>query len=211
MITEQAKVHLSAVDPIMAELISRCPIGVEQREREDVFQSLCRAIIYQQLSGKAAAAIERKFLALFDHTFPLVPVLANAPVEQLRTAGLSGQKANYLGNIARFWQEQELHQFDWDKRSDDELIALLTQIKGVGKWTVEMLLIFTLQRPDVFPNADLGIKKSIARHYKSMKEDDIMSRSFAQKMQTLSETWKPYRSTATRYLWRAIDGDIPSF
>ena len=202
MNTPEICAYLSQADSIMAAIISRYPdFVIRVTPNQNLFESLCDAIISQQLSGKAAAAISKKFIALFDDIFPTPEILLEKSEETLRTAGLSGQKARYLQHIAQFWVARQLHQFDFAALSNDEILQLLTQIKGVGKWTVEMILMFTLYRPDVFSIGDLGIRKSIALHYGL----DMNDKAFIAQATQIAEKWQPYRTIACRYLWLALD------
>ena len=118
-------------------------------------------------------------------------------VEDLKAVGYSRQKANYIRNIATFALDNDFEQRDWDNMSDEEIIKMLTQIKGVGVWTVQMLLIFSLNRPDVFPNGDYGVQMAIKRLYDLDEEKSALIR----KMNELAEAWTPYRSMVSRYLW----------
>lgn len=166
---------------------------------QDLYAGLIRSIVHQQLSGKAAHTIHQRLLSLFPDGYPHAEqLLALDPVE-LRTVGLSRQKADYVANVAHFFQSQDqqaLLQLD-----DDALIQELTQIKGIGKWTVQMILIFNLGRPDVFPPDDLGIQKAMQRLYGLPTK----GRKMKQQMRTIAEEWRPYRSVATRFLWQYLD------
>lgn len=202
MNTSEIRRYLADADPVMAQIIDRYPsFEIKMSADESIFESLCDAIISQQLSGKAAAAISKKTLALFGGVFPTPAQLLEKPEELLRTAGLSGQKARYLHNIARFWIARNLHSYDFAAQSNEEVLLLLTEIKGVGKWTVEMILMFTLYRSDVFPIGDLGIRKSIAMHYGL----DMGAKTFIADATTIADQWQPYRTIACRYLWQALD------
>ena len=164
----------------------------------DLFLDLLEAITSQQLSGKAATTIFERFLDLFPSRQPTPRrVLALKP-EKLRTAGLSRQKAGYLHNVAAFALRHDLSRAALRHLNDDEIIALLTQIKGVGRWTAEMLLMFPLDRPDVFPVDDLGIQLAIKNLY-SLRGD---GRRLHKRMTAIAENWRPHRSLACKYLWR---------
>jgi DNA-3-methyladenine glycosylase II len=164
---------------------------------KDVYIVLLRSVAGQQLSLKAAATIWERFLKLFPENYPKAEMLADFDAEILRSAGLSYSKAGYMKNIAAFSKENNLSFQDLNKMTDDEIIAFLTQIKGVGKWTVEMLLMFSLGRKDVFPVDDLGIVLSIKKLYKLSEE----GKALKQKCIEISNNWKPYRSIACFYLW----------
>ena len=129
----------------------------------NLYQDLVQSIVSQQLSTKAAATIFDRFLQLYPEKYPQAQLVVDTDVETLRGVGLSYQKANYIKNVAQFSLENDLENHDWDSMTDDEIIKMLTSIKGVGKWTTEMILIFTLGRPDVFPIDDLGIQNAMKR------------------------------------------------
>ena len=161
-----------------------------------LYEELVENIIGQQLSGKAADTIFNRFLKLFDNKFPSFEQLLKADVEKLRSAGMSYSKTNYIKNIARAFKEGELVMAEIIKMTDEEVIKELTKIKGVGKWTAEMILIFTLKREDVFSLGDAGLRRAIKNLYKLEKDADILK---------LSEKWKPFRSHASWYLWRSLE------
>jgi len=170
---------------------------------QNVFNSLLRSILGQQLSVRAAETIHQRFLNFFEgHTPTPHQLLVHQP-ETLRQLGLSRQKSQYLLNVADFFQSQQLLQQDWSLLSDSEIIDLLTQIKGVGKWTVEMVLIFTLHRPDVLPVDDLGIQQAFAKIYGLQLQQP--KRTLYQEMQDIAAAWAPYRTYASRYLWQYKD------
>lgn len=168
---------------------------------KDLFTSLLRAIVSQQLSTKAADTIWSRFILLFDQQQPVADSILHLDIELMRSAGLSYQKAGYLKNIATFSQEQTLDYRKLYRKSDEELILYLSSIKGVGRWTAEMILLFNLNRPDIFPVDDLGIQQAMKALY-HMKEE---GKEFKQKMIEISNMWKPYRSLASRHLWRWKD------
>ncbi|MCC7505292.1 MAG: DNA-3-methyladenine glycosylase 2 family protein [Saprospiraceae bacterium] len=167
----------------------------------NVYFDLLNSIVSQQLSGKAAITIFNRFCDLFPERYPHPDILAVTDHDLLRSAGLSNQKATYLRNVALYAKENEMGAHDWPNKSDKEIIDELTSIKGVGQWTVEMILIFTLGRPDIFPVDDLGIQQAMARLY-SLSEQ---GRQLKLRMIEIAEPWRPYRSLATRYLWRWKD------
>ena len=168
----------------------------------DIFDSLVRAIVYQQLSGKVADVIHRRFLELLDLRTPTPEGVLSLTIEELRSAGLSRPKASYIQNIADFFSQSKHREIDWSSLSNTELLSTLTQIKGVGEWTVQMLLISTLAREDVFPINDLGIQQGIRGLY-GLEELD--KKELKKKMPELSEAWRPYRSYACRAIWRWYD------
>lgn len=185
----------------MAALIERVgPVKLRPR-RLPPFQSLVHAIIHQQLSGQAAATILKRFQALFGSDgFPAPEAVLKESPERLRSAGLSRPKASYLLGIAQKTVDGHIPTLDaCDSMTDDDLISRLTEVKGVGRWTVEMLLIFNLGRPDVLPVHDLGIRKGFQFAYRKRKlpEPEQLARFGAR--------WAPYRTSAAWYLWRAAD------
>lgn len=169
-----------------------------------VYFDLLDSIVSQQLSVKVATVIFNRFRALFPENYPYPELVAALQMEQLRSVGLSNQKAAYLQNVAAFSLQYDLENHDWDTMSDDDIIAFLTQIKGVGKWTAQMILMFTIGRPDIFPIDDLGIQQAMARLY----DLDAKDKQFKQKMTALAEPWRPHRTIACRYLWRWKDNAI---
>ena len=177
---EAARLHLLR-DPVMRDIVERAgPFIIEARG--EPYEALLRPVLYQQLAGAAAAAIERRFLALFDDRIPKPPQLAEATDEALRGVGLSRQKASYLRSIAVHFADGTLTNRDLHKSSDDEVIEKVTQIKGVGRWTADMLLMFCLGRPDVLPVGDLGVRNSMMLAYgldeppSAAKMEEIASR-----------------------------------
>lgn len=165
----------------------------------DVYMALLSSIVSQQLSVKAADTIFHRFLDIYPDRYPQPDQLVKTRKTRLRAAGLSQQKAQYLKNVASFaLQDDGLNYQYLKKKTDDELVSHLTQIKGVGRWTVEMLLMFSLDRKDVLPVDDLGIQQAIKRLYKL----DHEGKELKQKMVLIAENWKPYRSIVCKYLWQ---------
>lgn len=167
-----------------------------------IYYSLLESIVSQQLSVKVADVIFNRFLSLFPDNYPHPNDVIAIDFDRLRSVGLSGQKATYIQNVACFALENDLENKNWDAMSDDEIIAFLTQIKGVGKWTVQMLLMFTLARPDIFPVDDLGIQQAMQKLFKIEEQNP---RLLKLKMIELAEPWRPWRTVASRYLWRWKD------
>ena len=199
---QAAQRHLRRADETMAEIVRRVgPLGLEVRGAP--YQSLLRAVLYQQLAGAAASAIERRFLALYGGRVPEPAELLATSPEALRGAGLSRQKAGYLRSIAQHAAAGELELRRLRRMDDDELIATVTAIKGIGRWTADMLLMFCLGRPDVLPVGDLGVQRMIMTAYGLRKPPD------AKKMERIAEPWRPYRSAGTWYLWRYGDVTTP--
>jgi DNA-3-methyladenine glycosylase II len=170
---------------------------------QKVYYDLLDSIVSQQLSVKVANVIFNRFLTLFPDHYPHPEMLVSLEIERLRSVGLSGQKAGYLQNVARFSLMHDLEKKDWHLMTDEEIIQFLTQIKGVGKWTVQMLLMFTLGRPDVFPMDDLGIQQGMAKIF-GLQET---GKDLKNKMLELSEPWRPWRTVACRYVWRWKDSN----
>jgi len=198
--SKRAITHLSS-DPVMSGLIgNHGPIRLKPR-RLPPFQSLTQAIIYQQLSGKAAGTILGRFKLLFPGTeFPVPAQVLATPPDRLRAAGLSRPKAAYILDLAQRCSLGLIPSLeDCDPLEDEALIAKFTEIKGIGRWTVEMFLIFNLGRPDVLPVHDLGVRKGfqIAYHKRKLPEPERLA-DFGSK-------WAPHRTTAARYLWLAAD------
>jgi len=167
----------------------------------DVYEGLLSSIVSQQLSVKAAATIYSRFLELFDDGYPDPSILLKLETPILRSAGLSNQKSGYVKNVATYFTEHNIFDETWTSQSDNQIIKQLTEIKGVGRWTVEMILMFTLGRLDVMPLGDLGIQQAMADIYNltSTKKD------LQKEMLELSLQWSPYRTVACRYLWSYKD------
>lgn len=167
-----------------------------------VYHDLLESIVSQQLSVKVADVIFNRFLSLFPDNYPHPEHVVTLEFDQLRSVGLSGQKAKYLQNVAHFALANDFRQIDWASMSDEEITSFLTQIKGVGKWTVQMLLMFTLARPDIFPADDLGIQQAMQRLFKIEEQNPRLLKI---RMTELAEPWRPWRTVACRYLWRWKD------
>lgn len=168
----------------------------------DLYLSLMRAIVGQQLSVKAAATIWGRFLQLFKDGYPDPKILLKLKDDKLRSAGLSYQKAGYLKNIAAFSIDKTLDYKKLKTKKDEELIEYLVEIKGVGRWTVEMILMFNLNREDVFPRDDLGIQNGIKNLYRINCET---KKDLFREMELIAENWRPYRTLACMYVWRHKD------
>lgn len=199
MITDEIKQHLCQ-DPVLRRAVERAEIEWPDRP-DDVYASLIRAIVYQQLSGKAAATIHRRFLELFPDGYPYPAEVLAMDIPTLRSVGLSRQKASYIQNVAEFFQRENLVGSDLRAMDDESVIKYLTQIKGVGRWTVEMILMFTLKRPDVLPLDDLGIQQAMQQLY----ELEDKGRQLKSRMTEIAEAWRPYRTYASVCLWRWKD------
>ena len=189
--------HLVNRDRRLKSVIQLCPYP-KSRKNPDIYMSLLSSIVSQQLSVKVADTIFNRFLDLYPDRYPQPKQLRRTPVSRLRAAGLSQQKAQYLKNVAAFSLEDDgLDYQKLKRRTDEELIEHLTRIKGVGQWTVEMLLMFPFDRKDVFPVDDLGIQQAIKKLYRLEHE----GRELKRKMLSISDNWKPYRSIVCKFLW----------
>ncbi|MBY0270711.1 MAG: DNA-3-methyladenine glycosylase [Burkholderiales bacterium] len=192
----RAKRELKNADPVLGNLILRYK-GLTLASRGDAFQTLARSIVGQQISVQAAQSVWNRFAAAAGNMQPKrVLRLSEA---QLRGCGLSGQKVKYLRDLSERFAGGALDVARWHTMDDETLITDLTQVKGIGRWTAEMFLIFYLTRPDVFPLGDLGLQRAMSLHYNKGKP--LSERRIA----TLSKLWTPWRSVATWYLWRSLD------
>lgn len=192
--------HLTRVDPVMADVIAqvgRCTLS--PRTEWTHFDALVRSIVYQQLSGKAAATIHGRVLALIGDGSEAPGKIVATSHEALRSAGLSTQKANYVRNLAEHVLDGSLPVDSLHELADDEVIAALTQVKGIGRWSAQMFLMFRLGRPDVLPELDLGVQKGIQKAYRLRKlptPKQVLRRG---------EKWAPYRTVASWYMWRILE------
>lgn len=189
--------HLKKSDPVLGAIIERVgPCRMEFGPAE--FSSLAEAIVYQQLNGKAAVTIFRRFADLAGD--PLTPEgILKLSDEQLRGVGLSKQKSSYLKDLAAKTAAGLLDFVKLPELSDEEVIQHLTQVKGIGVWTAHMFLIFSLRRPDVLPTGDYGVQMAMKKHYKKRKLPKPKD------MEKIAKAWAPYRSIACWYMWRSLD------
>lgn len=189
--------HLKKSDPVLRKIIEKVgPCRMEFGPPE--FHSLAEAIVYQQLNGKAAVTIFKRFAALAGE--PLTPAgILKLSDEQLRSVGLSKQKSGYIKDLAAKTRDGSLDFARLAALPDEEVIKHLTQVKGVGVWTAQMFLMFTLQRPDVLPTGDYGIQAAIKKHYHKRKMPKPKD------MEKIARSWAPYRSIACWYLWKSMD------
>ena len=189
--------HLKKSDPILREIIERVgPCRIEYGEPS--FASLAETIVYQQLNGKAAATIFGRFADLAGH--PLTPQgVLKLSDEKLRSAGLSKQKLSYLRSLAELTISGEVNFEQLPNLPNEEVIGHLTRVKGIGVWSAQMFLMFTLRRPDVLPTGDLGIQMAMQRHYRKRKLPK------PKEMERIAKAWAPYRTFACWYLWRSVD------
>jgi len=192
--------HLSHADKRMEKLIDK--FGPPNFNlMNNYYESLVRSIVYQQLSGKAASIIYERFLDLF--VFDIYPEPKNVlavSIETLRSSGLSYQKANYIRDLSEKWQDGTMNLTDIDSMTDEEISSELIKVKGIGQWTADMFLMFTLGRPDVFPFGDLGIQKGV------MILTNMNRLPTQKEMERKTKKWQPYRTVAAWYLWKLVDG-----
>lgn len=198
-INESALSHLRK-DKILRKIIDQTALP-EREKKSNIYHSLLGSIISQQLSTKAAATIHSRFINLFDGK-PHPEWVIDTEHDVFRSVGLSNQKSVYVKNVAEFFLQHPVDNKYWNKKDDETIIKELVSIKGVGKWTVQMTLMFTLNRPDVLPVDDLIIRNSIIRYYGL----DANSKTIIEDIYSVGEKWKPYRSIACYYLWAAKDG-----
>ncbi len=195
-------IHLQKDKTLRAIIVNQDKHVIEKRNH--LHLRLCASIISQQLSTKVADVIYGRFLKLFKKKIPSAKDILALDFEVLRSIGLSNAKAGYVRNVCLFFIDNKLTDAKLHKMKDEDLILLLTQIKGVGQWTVEMLLMFTLGREDVFAADDLVIQQTMAKAYRLDVSD---KKALKQQMHQLSEKWKPYRTYACKYLWGWRDAD----
>ncbi len=188
--------ELAAADPVMAALIARYPDAI-LADRGDPFQTLARAIVGQQISVKAADSIWARFVAFAGRVSP--GHLARLEPEGLATCGLSRRKAEYLRDLAGHFADGRIEPARWKRMEDEAVIAELTDVRGIGRWTAEMFLIFSLRRPDIWPVDDIGLQKAVALHYLDNE------RPSPQALRRHGERHAPWRTVATWYLWRSLD------
>jgi len=196
---EKARRHLMRRDPILGAVIKKIgACGMADRQRQDHLSALAGAIVSQQLSTKAAATIFGRFVALFPGNQIDAAAIAAQSDAALRGVGLSGQKVSYMRDLSARLIDGRLNLDELDALPDEEVIQRLTAVKGFGRWTAEMFLMFRLHRPDVLPGGDLGIVVAIQRLYKLRKRPD------PKRVLKIGEVWKPYRSVASWYLWQSL-------
>lgn len=178
----------------------------ELKKRKNICTYLCASIMSQQLSTKVATVIHNRFLALYGGKDPAPQQILDTPFETLRAIGLSNAKVSYVKNVAQFEIDFGMDHKKLHKMDNEEVIIYLTQIKGVGRWTVEMLLMFALGREDVFAIDDLGIQNAMIKLYKLDRAD---KRKFKEDMVRISKKWSPYRTFACKHLWEWKDDNTP--
>jgi len=188
---------LQAKDAVLAKVIKSNGLKIQPHPSVDIYLDLMNSIVSQQLSVKVARVIWKRFLDLFQNLYPDPEAVLSFEISELRKVGLSNSKANYLQNVAEFSIKNNLSFESLQELSDDEIIKLLTQIKGVGKWTVQMILMFSMDRPDVFPVDDLGIQTKMKVIYQLEEE----KKELKKKITEIAENWKPYRTLASKHIW----------
>ena len=197
-----ALTYLPQADPVLAQVMAGVAGPVRPAAHEDLYLALLRAIVSQQISTKAAAAIWRRFTALFrPEGYPEPREVLLLTEDELREAGLSRQKISYMKAIAEY-QERGLLDYEHLRQLDEEAFTQhLTAIKGVGRWTAQMLQMFALDQPDVFSEGDLGLQNAMRKHY-HLEET---GRALQKRMLAIAESWRPYRTLACKYLWKSLD------
>jgi DNA-3-methyladenine glycosylase II len=193
---DRAKRALRRADPVMGGIIGRHP-RVHMVARGDAFLTLARAIAGQQISVKAAQSVWNRVVELCVSMTPERVLAQQRP--RLRACGLSDRKVEYIADLAQHFADGTLHVVRWPQMGDEEVIAELVQVRGIGRWTAEMFLMFNLLRPNVLPLDDLGLQKAMRVSYFRGRKVSVA------RMRKLGETWQPYRSVATWYLWRSLD------
>jgi DNA-3-methyladenine glycosylase II len=195
----EAILHLKRSDPVLAGIIER--VGEYRIEfRDPGFQTLVRSIVYQQLSGKAAYTILKRLLEAVPGGHLTPEAILALTAAEMRALGLSGQKTAYIRDLAERTRSGELNFATFPEMPDDDVIEHLTRVKGVGVWTAHMFLIFALQRPNVLPTGDLGVRSAIRKAYR------LRDLPKPVRIEKIAKRWHPYCSIATWYLWRSLDG-----
>jgi DNA-3-methyladenine glycosylase II len=192
----EAKAHLARRDKVLRKLVREYP-DADLGTRGDAFQTLCRSIVGQQISVKAAQSIWARFVLAAGKVQPAR--IAAIPVEVLRGCGFSGQKALYVKDLATHFHAGIVKPRRWARMDDEAIIADLVRVKGIGRWSVEMFLIFHLMRPNVLPVDDLGLRRAMERAY---NDGEPLTKD---EMRALGARWAPWSSVATWYLWRSLD------
>lgn len=195
---------LRSTDPVLAEIIKKYELSQPRKKSANHFRTLVESIVSQQLSVKASDTIFKRFQGLFTNktgrtSFPKPEAVLNMSDVKLRGVGLSAQKISYIKDLAVKISSKEVQLHKLQKMSDEEIIAHLVQVKGIGRWTGEMFLMFALQRPDVFSHGDLGLRNAIKNLYGFKKPP-----TFSQ-IERIAAKWSPYRTTASRYLWKSLE------
>ncbi|MFN0099215.1 MAG: DNA-3-methyladenine glycosylase family protein [Gemmatimonadaceae bacterium] len=196
----KAIAHLSQVDPVLGRWIAEAgPCTLRRDNAGAHFHHIARSIVYQQLSGAAASTIWGRVLGLYGGTMPEPAQVIRTPDATLRGLGLSGRKVEYIKDLARHARSGALPEDALHAMDDDEVIAALTQVRGIGEWTAQMFLMFRLGRPDVLPVLDLGVKKAVQALYGLRKLPS------EERLAKIGRVWAPHRTVAAWYLWRRVD------
>ncbi|MBE7527461.1 MAG: DNA-3-methyladenine glycosylase 2 family protein [Nitrosomonas sp.] len=193
---EQAVNELSARDPVMYRIIQSYSDSLSE-EKSDAFTTLARAIVGQQISVKAAASVWQKVTTSIPEISPEKLMVTETSL--LRACGLSARKIDYLRDLSHHFLEGKLVAVNWHELDDETLIRRLIEVKGIGRWTAEMFLIFHLHRPDVLPLDDIGLQRAVSKHYNDSQPINKHG------IRAIAENWQPWRSVATWYLWRSLD------
>ena len=202
---KKAVAHLRKVDPVLARVIDK--VGTYKgwpASNGTHFDAVCRSIVFQQLSGKAAGTIHGRFQGLYGGRTPRPDELATTSDEQLRAVGLSRQKSAYLKDLGARVASGDLPIETLHELTDPEIITALTQVRGIGRWTAQVFMMFRLGRPDVLPDLDLGVQKAIQKAYRLRKLPT------PEKVLKIGAKWAPYRTVASWYLWRLLDTPTPT-
>ncbi len=194
----KAKRELVRGDPVMAKIIRAYP-RVSLQRRGEPFFTLARSIVGQQISVKAAQSIWNRVAALAPEMQPAQIIDLRARTRRLKAAGLSERKVEYIVDLAKHFANGTIHPHRWSEMTDEGVIDELVQVRGIGRWTAEMFLMFNLMRPDIFPVGDLGLQKAVHLHYYNAEKIPL------DKLRAHGEAWRPWRSVATWYLWRSLD------
>ena len=195
----QPHLYLSKQDPRLAVVIKQVGIIVPRKKSQNHFKELVESIISQQLSVKASDTIFKRFCALFPSgKFPKPEALLQMTDSKIRACGLSNSKVSFVKDLATRVVDGRLHFRGIDKMTDEEVIAMLVVVKGIGRWTAEMFLMFALQRPDIFSHGDLGLRNDIVKLYK------IKGHLSEKRALLISKKWSPHRTLACRYLWASL-------
>jgi DNA-3-methyladenine glycosylase II len=191
--------HLRKADPVLAKVIDDSILSVRKR-RSNFFSSLSQSIIGQQLSTKAADTIRNRVRQLFKGPgFPTPKQVLRMPDTKLRAAGLSYGKISYIKDLALAFESKKLDMRRVNRMTDEEVIAWLTRVKGIGRWTAEMFLMFSLHRPDIFSTGDLGLRNAVQKLY------GLRNPPTAKQLERITAKWSPHRTLASRYLWKSLD------
>ena len=191
--------YLKKADPILRSVIDRVELEL-RKPHSNYFQALVESIISQQLSIKASDTIEKRFKALFKtQTFPKPKEVLKMSDAKMRSVGLSGSKTKYIKDLAKRVESGDLHFRGIGTKSEEEIIEMLVQVKGIGRWTAEMFLMFAVARPDVYSHGDLGLRNAIVKLYK------VRGELTQKKAGKIASKWSPYRTLACRYLWASLE------